>query len=212
MKKSVIRAAVAALSLSLMSGTAAASTNVIPAHWSVISSNGIQGSLRAGSPWGPGSTPSNHVRIVDDSFQPEMTQWNNGSFWWDQDASINPDQLFVTVALDASYTFNHLVVQADDNDSYLLEYWDGSAWQTAWNIPTLPSFGLRTRDSGTIANFTTNQFRFSAVTGDNYYSIAELQAFTADVPEPMTWALMVAGFGFAGAAMRRRPARTMLPA
>jgi len=34
------------------------------------------------------------------------------------------------------------------------------------------------------------------------------QAVFAPVPEPASWAMMIGGFGFAGAAMRRRSART----
>ena len=32
------------------------------------------------------------------------------------------------------------------------------------------------------------------------------ETFTANVPEPATWALMIAGFGLAGTTLRRRRA------
>ncbi len=180
-----------------------AATNIIPGGWSVISSNGSQGVLRAGSPWGPGSAPSSHLNVVDGVFRPEGTQWNNGSFWWDQDASVNPAQVFLEIFLNQVYTIDRFVVQADDNDSYLIEYWDGAAWLSAYAIPTQPSFGLVTRDSGALAPISTNRLRFSATGGDNYYALSELQAFQA-VPEPATWMMMIGGFALVGAAMRRR--------
>lgn len=193
----------AGLSLgSAVTASASAGGNVVPSAWTVVSTNGTAGVLRDGSPWGPGSTSSSLTAPLDGTFQPENTQWNNGSFWWDADPSINAEPLFWTVQLDRAYTFDRLLVQADDNDSYLLEYWDGSAWQTAFDIPAVFSFGLVTRDSGSLPRFTTDRFRFSAVAGDNYYALGELSANA--VPEPATWAMMIAGFGLVGLVLRRR--------
>jgi hypothetical protein len=115
---------------------------------------------------------------------------------------VNTEQVDYIINLDQTFTFNRFVVQADDNDTYRLEFWDGAAWQTAWDIPAVPSFGLRTRDSGLVGEITTNALRFTATGGDNYYGVSEIQAFS--VPEPATWTLMISGFGLAGAALRRR--------
>jgi hypothetical protein len=41
-------------------------------------------------------------------------------------------------------------------------------------------------------------------TGNDFFLPAVFNGFAAPVPEPASWAMMVAGFGLAGAAMRRR--------
>lgn len=194
-------------SLAFCAFPAAAAVNVVSAHTTATATDGVAGVLRAGSPWGPGSTPSDLAAPVDGVFTPENQQWNNGSFWWDEDPSINAAPVHYTIQLDGLFTLNRFVVQADDNDSYLLEWWDGGAWQTAFNVPAVFTFGLVTRDSGTIGAITTDRLRFSATGGDAYYGVSEIQAFA--VPEPGAWALMLAGFGLAGAALRqRRPVQT----
>lgn len=182
----------------------AALVNVIPTNWSVITWSAQQGTLRAGSPWGPGSTPSSALRLVNGVFAPEGTQWNNSSFWWDQDPSVNQNEMIVEITLDKAYTFSKFVMQADDNDGYTLDYWSGGGWQAGWDFGTKPSFGLVTRADANV-NFTTNRLRLRAYPGDNYYAISELQGFAnVGVPEPAAWALMIGGFGMVGAAMRRR--------
>ncbi len=192
-----------ALFAAAIAAPAAAATNVIPGNVSSFSVTGTPGVLRPGSPWVPGSTPSNTGTPADGVFAPDSQQWNNGSFWWDQDPQVNPSQVFWEVQLNQSFTVDRFVVQADDNDSYLLEYWDGAAWQSAFAVPFDCCFGLQTRDSGALGPITTDRFRFSATGGDNYFSVSEIQAFQA-VPEPGVWAMMILGFGFVGNALRRR--------
>lgn len=180
-----------------------ASANVIPGAWTVITWTAPDGVLRDGSPWGPGSTPSSALFPVDGLFQPEQTQWNNGSFWWDQDPSVSQTEMIWTVYLNQSYALNRLLMQADNNDTYVVETWTGASWVSVFDVPAVSGFGLMTRDSGIIPSFTTDRLRFRATGGDLYYSVSELQAF-AVVPEPATWAMMIAGFGLVGFAMRRR--------
>lgn len=192
----------------MMAPVVSASANVLPDAWTAITWNVTDGTLRSGSPWGPGSTPSDAVSPVDGLFQPEMTQWNNGSFWWDQDPSVNRDEMIWTVYLDQSYALNRLVVQADNNDTYVVEAWTGADWVSVFDVPAVSGFGLMTRDSGIIPSFTTDTLRFRATGGDLYYSLSELQAFVA-VPEPATWAMMIAGFGLVGLAVRRRRSATV---
>ena len=194
--------AVAAATISA-STAHAATTNVVPGNWSVIQWPGTAGVLRAGSIWGPGSTPSDAAAPVSGTPQPENTQWNNGSFWWDQDPSVNSDPVTWTVTLNKKYAINQLKVQADDNDSYLVEYWTGSSWASIYNVPAVFTFGLVTRDSGNFAPIFTDRFRFSAVSGDNYYALGQFEAF-GSVPEPASWALLIGGFGMVGAMSRRR--------
>ncbi len=44
--------------------------------------------------------------------------------------------------------------------------------------------------------------------GGNYFAVDNLSIDTGAVPEPASWALMIAGFGLVGAAMRRRALAT----
>lgn len=202
MKKRSIVAA-----LAILGGFApiAHAQNVIPAHWSLISRPSGEGVLRAGSGWDAGSTPSDVLTLVDGVLAPESQQWNDGSYWWDETQTVSPFQTLLV--LDASYTFNRLVLQADNNDDYLIEYWTGAAWQTAFWAGAIGGYGLTTRDSGTLPSFTTDRFRFTGLNGDQYYAMSEFQAFAAGVPEAGTWALMIMGFGAVGYTMRRRSAK-----
>jgi hypothetical protein len=200
-----LRSAIAAAALAALSTGTFAATNVLPGNWDVIQTFGVVGVLRAGSPWTGSASLAAQSSIVDGVFVPEMQTWNTGSWWWDEDPSVNASPVVTTIHLTQLYTIDSFSVQADDNDTYRLEYWDGAAWQLAWNIPTQPSFGLVTRNSGIVGSFTTDWLRFSATGGDNYYAVSEIQAFgTPAVPEPSTYALMLGGLGLVGVLARRR--------
>ena len=198
MRNILISAATVAL---LAAAPAFAASNVIPTSTSSITSTGGDGVLRD-STWSAGSAPSDINTITDGVFAPEGQQWNNGSFWWDEATMQGP--LYVTLQLAQSFTFDHLILQGDDNDDYHVEYWNGSSWQTAFDANATGGWGLTTRDSGALTPFTTDLFRLFATGGDKYYAISEFQAFGAAVPEPASWALMILGFGAIGATLRRR--------
>jgi hypothetical protein len=185
---------------------AVAATNIIPTGTTSITSSGTDGVLRAGSAWAVGTT-SDPALAGDGSFVPEGQDWNIGSFWWDQDPSVNRTPVYLTFNLNGLYTIDSFVAQADDNDSYLVEYWDGATWQSAWDIAPVYTYGLVSRSSGALTPITTNALRFSATGGDNYYAVSELQAFgtlAGAVPEPATWAMMILGFGMIGGTLRSR--------
>lgn len=192
----------ATLALAGVATSAASAQNLIPGHTGSITFPGGDSVLRPGSGWDAGSTPSDVLRLIDGVFAPESQQWNNGSYWWDETQTASPFQ--TTLGLNGSFTFNRLVLQADDNDDYVIEYWTGSAWQNVFTAAATGGYGLTTRDSGTLAAFTTNGFRLTAINGDQYYAMSEFQAFAAGVPEPASWALMLGGFGLVGGAMRSR--------
>ncbi|MCW6532024.1 MULTISPECIES: PEPxxWA-CTERM sorting domain-containing protein [Sphingomonas] len=200
----------AAILAAAIAPAAADAANVIPSNWSSITAPVGDGVLRPGSPWGPGSNAPALDRIVDGIFAPEQHQWNNDSFWWDQTQTVSP--YYITIQLNHSFSFDRLVLQGDDNDNYLVEYWSGGAWHSAFTAAAVNSFGLITRDSGILPSFSTDRFRLSAFGGDQYYAISEFQAFAGGggVPEPATWAMMILGLGAIGAALRRRrPAATV---
>ena len=200
MSKVAIAALAAACGI-VAASSAYAETNIIPAHWIAIGTSGQPGVLPAGNGWINGSTPSDQNAPVSGTSQPEGTQWNKNSFWWDAN-DYGPSTW--TVSLDGNYKLDHFIVQADNNDTYQLQYWNGSSWADAWDIPGVPGWGLTSRDSGILPSITTDAFRFVATGGDGYYAVSQIEAFGAAVPEPSTWALMLAGFvGLGYAAFRR---------
>lgn len=200
----------AAIAVMVSATAASAATNILPTAVTGTTVTGVDGVLR-GPDWSVGATPSSETTVYDEVFEPEGQQWNIDSFWWDQDPTVNPGPVSLALQLDRTYVIEQFIIQADDNDAYRIEYWNGSAWETAWDVPTLPSFGLRTRPTFVLATpITTNALRVSgALPSDNYYGVSELQAIGTAVPEPGAWALMIGGFGLAGTVLRSRRRRAL---
>ena len=156
--------------------------------------------------WNPAAPLAAGSTLVDEILKAPASVWNDDTVWWDAMAPGSGSNS-VEIALGGLHLLTGFTVQADDNDSYLIEYLDSSnTWIPAWNIPAVGGFGTQTRPNpldptdifylGTPV--VTNRLRFSATGGDGFYSVSEIKAFT---PEPgMTTLLLV---GLVGLASRR---------
>ena len=176
-----------------------AATNILPTAYTSVTVDGTDGVLSAADAgWSGGSTASDKLAPITGAVQPEATQWNHGSFWWDASVST----VSWTVTLDKSYALTGFSIQADDNDTYLLQYWNGSTWADAVDVGTYGAYGLVTRPTYSLATpITTHELRFTATGGDGLYALGHIEAYGSVVPEPSTWVMMLAGFaglGFAG--------------
>ncbi|PZQ51094.1 MAG: hypothetical protein DI570_25035 [Phenylobacterium zucineum] len=155
------------------------------------------------------------TRIVNFTLGPDVA---SGEFSYDNSLTgvIDYDDLatFTLTFVGTGNTYDLAFVRSGDMSAYR-----GFAFDTA-------SRTFASTDTGGIPHIMSaikNGFGagfFVRANGDVYaatdYAIDEEQAFTSlevtsrvvgvGVPEPATWALMIAGFGLAGATLRRRPA------
>jgi PEP-CTERM motif len=165
--------------------------------------------------------------IDDGTFFPENTYWQNGTVWWNDSGSPDPTTTqSLTITLDQVYSISGVIVQADNNDSYTLQYRSSSsgAWQTLWNVPfAFNGGGVATRpntDQTTQYVLATpvdvEAVKFFANSGDGDYSVSEIQLFgtsgtgggpgPSGVPEPASLGLLAVGASGLLFRLRRRHA------
>lgn len=128
----------------------------------------------------------------DGLFVAQGTSWTDGTLWWTEGASAGAT---VEIDLEGTFVIESLVVQADDNDAYLLEYYDPSdlSWKTAWDVPNADFVngvnvqGMQTRPNPEDPTepyllgspILASKLRFSgkALESDRLFSVSEIQAY-----------------------------------
>jgi len=182
----------------------ASADNVLLTDIASISVNGVPGVLRGGSIWAPAPAALGVQTVFDGSFRPAGTVWIDGTFWWDELATQG-NAVSIEVQLNTARSLDRFVVQGDDNEDYLVDWWDGAAWQLAYTAAAVFTFGMETRDSGLLTAVSTDRLRIRAQGGDGYYALSEVQAFEANrVPEPGSLALVVLASAALVSTSRRR--------
>jgi len=191
--------------LALLAVTAPAAANVMNvAEGKPVTLIGTFGNSTVGTPivWGD-PAPGPAALITDGKFNPSQTIWQVDSIWWHEypaPQGVPPPPSQIVVDLQGLYKLSGAIVQADNNDVYLLEYQDAAnVWNTLWTVPAIFTNGVETRpnpfDNTDIFNFPTVEAKALRISGqggpDLYFSVTEIQAFA--VPEPATLALLGAG-------------------
>ena len=124
--------------------------------------------------------------VTDGVFLPRDKQWNQGTLWWD--SRDNVDRHLV-IDLKHAFKIKSFTVQADNNDTYLLYYWDltRNLWQLAWEVPPTEGCGMQTRPLSIDDTkkyelpdaIITNALllRGDLQSSDRLFSLSEIQAF-----------------------------------
>lgn len=167
----------------------------------------------SGSAWGVGGWGAGTIAfpgsVNDGQFKDEGHNWDVDTVWWDITYSTGAE---IIIHLGGLYTISAFTLQADNNDVYRVEYGvddglgGGAGYSTIWEAPATGGWGVTTRSTTLAAGVIANTLRITAHGGDGLYSVTELQAFGAPVPEPETYAMLLAGLGLLGVFTRRRPA------
>jgi hypothetical protein len=180
----------------------------------------------AASPVTPVSASNNGLVLIDGAdlsilfdgyIAPEGTPFQTDAVsWFDQVGSSG-----VTLDFDFGqlYTLSDVLIGVDHNDFYQVQVsLDGTAWNTLFTnlaFEGQSNFGSEIISSvagdpeyqATI-DFPTTVARYAriyAVSGDNAFSVSEVSfSGVAVVPEPETWALLIAGLGLVAAVAYRR--------
>lgn len=147
-----------------------------------------------------GSDSSLSTTVTDGLFLPKDTEWQAGTVWWD--GTLFPNNV-IEIDLQGTFTINSLVVQADDNDAYLLEYRSsGGVWNVAWQVPNydFEPFGMQTRPNPNdnserfaLANpviATALRFSGNLNDGDTAFAVSEIQAYGSLIPEPTSLVIL----------------------
>ncbi len=148
-------------------------------------------------PQGPASL------VTDGVFAPDQACFQGNTVYW-QGLTNSID-----IDLQGTFQINAAIVQADDNDSYELQYRDiGGVYHNWYDVPFACCFGMTTRpnrfdntQAQALPTVVATGLRLFATDGDNFYSVSEVQVFT---PEPASIALVGLGLAAAGGLRLRR--------
>lgn len=171
--------------------------------------------------FGPAVIPSDPQEradtLTDGVFLSRSTSAFSGTVWWDAVEPVSVNN-YITIDLGASYTLESLVIQADDNDAYYLDYWDGDSWERLWAVPNYNNYGwgMQTRPDPAhdivrydlSESVTTSMLKFTGnlASGDKLFSVSEIQAYGTVTPEPVSSVLFFIGSAFLGwRTSRRKP-------
>lgn len=120
---------------------------------------------------------SDYQRIVDGIRAPEGTAWDDP-----RALRLEGDQ-GITWTFDEPTTISAILIQADDNDHYLVEgSTDGQFYRRIWEVAPAEGVGLRSRTYAGVSRDMVS-FRVRPLDGDGYYSISEFSAW-CDPPSP----------------------------
>jgi len=196
--------------------TLAASAAAVPINVALnkpVTEVGVFGNSTASTPivWlDPAPGPASLV--TDGLFSPARTNWQIDSVWWHEYDTLGARR--IEIDLQGTFTLTGAIVQADNNETYLLQYLDTSnVWQLLWTVPAINTDGVETRpdpnDNAAIFGFAPVEAQAVRILagqgGDQYFSVTEVQVF-AEVPAPAMLPLL--GIGLFGLACLRRRAST----
>jgi hypothetical protein len=146
------------------------------------------------SAWSPAYEGQNGLDIngwdagtISQSFGTILGELYTVSFAYSRNAASAPATATATVSAGGSF----LNVIAASNDSF------GSANNFLWKTGSFTFVGTGNNETITLA---------ATIPGNGGVFFDAVSVSGAAVPEPATWALMIGGFGMAGAALRRRRA------
>jgi len=147
--------------------------------------------------------------VTDGAFAPDQACFQGNTVYWQGLENT------IDVDLQGAFLINGAIVQADDNDTYELQYRDiGGVYHNWYDVPSACCFGMTTRPDRTdntlaqgLPPVLATGLRFFATGGDNFYSVSEVQVFAT--PEPASMVLVGLGLAAAGGLKwrRRRAAR-----
>ena len=169
-------------------------------------------------------TAGNLGKITDGVLLPEATGYNTATATQSA-VEWNGAQFVFQINLGSEYTINSVLVQADDNDAYSLQYLDASTntWTALYTAPIVsigqglvsrPLFTLPTSIETDAIRFFGGQSDdngcFDGSCGQGGYAVSQIELFgtAAAVPEPgMAWLMLAGLIGTATVTARRRAVR-----
>ena len=168
------------------------------------------------------TNPSTSLSVIDNGiFLPESSAYGsstaiaNAVEWRTTDGEAigsGNAPTILQIDLGGFFAISGVIMQADNNDSYLLQYRDPSTnnWLTLWTVPGVAGFGFTTRPSADQTTFqslppiVSDAVRISATSGDSAFGVSEIQIFGSPVPEPSSVVLFALGGSISLALLRLR--------
>lgn len=153
-----------------------------------------------GGAWG-GGPAADASTLTDGVFLEENHQWNLDTIFWSGQRGAD----LLRVFLPSVARVTRLVLQADNNDSYLVRYRGANNdWHDLASMYGSGAWGMSTTTVTLAAPVYATAFAILGDGGDRYYAVSEFQAFgtfgteqppvpSRPVPEPAGWAMLASG-------------------